>query len=274
VAEALHKWISCVFQAATPFVSSEDIRKGRRWPIELAQQLEGSNFGIVCLTHANQSSEWLLFEAGALSKAAQDSRVCTLLLGGLKWAEISGPLSHFQHTVFEKADFRKLASSLNDALGRKRLNDDVMGTLFEKCWPELEKAVQNALADKTETLAPEKTERKMIEELLELCTFVARNTVNLDAEARARSEFHRLREYLRRDVRQLDLSERLRGILERAGVTNVGLIAMQRESELLMCPGMKKEDIATISDRLEPLGLCIGMRFDETLLDDGSMYSR
>ena len=45
---------------------------GARWNDQVAVELERTNFGIICLTKANQERPWVLFEAGALAK-------------GLKW---------------------------------------------------------------------------------------------------------------------------------------------------------------------------------------------
>lgn len=84
VALALHDWLPCVLNEAKPFVSSEDIRKGNRWLLDISKELATTRFGIICLTPDNLTAPWILFEAGALSKSLKDSQVCTLLLGKLK----------------------------------------------------------------------------------------------------------------------------------------------------------------------------------------------
>src|SRR5215218_11257815 len=78
VAEAFARWISQVIQAAEPWLSS-DIEKGARWSAEISARLEESKIGIICLTRENLDSRWILFEAGAISKA-KGAHVCTLLL--------------------------------------------------------------------------------------------------------------------------------------------------------------------------------------------------
>lgn len=67
-----------VIQAVDPWMSAE-LQKGARWGTEVAKTLEQSRFGIVCLTKENLNENWILFEAGALSKAT-DGNVWTLLL--------------------------------------------------------------------------------------------------------------------------------------------------------------------------------------------------
>src|SRR5438105_1748421 len=96
VALALKGWLPILFERIDVFVSSESIRKGKRWPVEVSKQLEQSNFGIACLTPDNLTAPWLLFETGALSKLNQSS-VAILLLGSVRGADLlESPLSHFQ----------------------------------------------------------------------------------------------------------------------------------------------------------------------------------
>ena len=68
VARLLRDWFPFVINAIQPWMSEEDIDKGARWNANIAEELEGSNFGIICLTPENLESSWLNFEAGALSK--------------------------------------------------------------------------------------------------------------------------------------------------------------------------------------------------------------
>src|SRR5947209_2677734 len=75
---------------------SRDIAKGTRWGPEVADKLEKSRVGIVCLTPENLDERWILFEAGALSKT-KDAYVCTLLLD-VKPIDVKEPLSQFHHT--------------------------------------------------------------------------------------------------------------------------------------------------------------------------------
>jgi hypothetical protein len=68
IATFLHDWLPKVHQNIEPFMSAEDIGKGKRWINVLADHLEGSDFGLVCLTSENLTTPWLHFEAEALSK--------------------------------------------------------------------------------------------------------------------------------------------------------------------------------------------------------------
>ena len=79
---------------------------------------------------------WLLFESGALSKSVAEASVYTLLTGGLRIGDIEGPLSHFQHTVFEKEDFFKLVKSINEGHGH-RLHRERAATVLPAGAPAL-----------------------------------------------------------------------------------------------------------------------------------------
>src|SRR5581483_8186823 len=95
VAVALRDWLPGVINSVEPFVSSEDIYAGSRWQKEIAEQLESTNFGIVCVTKENQHAPWLNFEAGALAKAVESSYVVPLAVD-LKPTDVEIPLGQFQ----------------------------------------------------------------------------------------------------------------------------------------------------------------------------------
>ena len=153
VAEALKPWLRQVIQAVEPWISS-DIDKGTRWSQKVADRLERSKVGIICLTPENLSSPWILFEAGALSKT-KDAYVCTFLLD-LSPEDVAQPLSQFQLTTPDKEDCRKLLGTINEAVrkaGERDLSDQVLDRVFETNWPGLEAVLAN-LPPSTPQLAP------------------------------------------------------------------------------------------------------------------------
>jgi hypothetical protein len=105
-------------------MSAEDLDKGSRWSGEIARELEVCSFGIICLTPENMSAPWISFEAGALSKSMDNSRVTPLLLD-LSPAEITGPLTQFQATELNKKDVARMVKTINDASDRLIENDRV-----------------------------------------------------------------------------------------------------------------------------------------------------
>ena len=107
IAQLLKNWLPTVIQCLQPFYSPDDISKGKSWGGEISKVLNKCDFGILILTKDNIRSPWILFEAGALSKNIDLSRVCTMLFG-IKDTDVEAPLNLFQNTKFEKEDIKKL----------------------------------------------------------------------------------------------------------------------------------------------------------------------
>jgi CxxC-x17-CxxC domain-containing protein len=168
VAEALETWLAQVIQAAEPWIS-QDIDKGLRWGAEIADRLESSKVGIICLTRSNLDARWIHFEAGALSKT-KDAYVCTLLLD-IKPSEVEQPLAQFQHTTTNKEDILQLLSTINRAVqhsGEKALAEPILKSIFDIYWPRLEEVLQKAnTLQESEGSLPRSTD-EMLEEMLEL----------------------------------------------------------------------------------------------------------
>lgn len=144
VAELLRTYLPCMLQDIHPFVSSHDLASGARWSIELSKELDEATFGIICLTPDNLHNDWVLFEAGALTKHVE-GRACCLLFQRLGPADVSGPLAQFQNRKFERSEFAKLLADLNRLLPVP-LPQPSLEMIFEKWWPDLEANVQAALA--------------------------------------------------------------------------------------------------------------------------------
>jgi hypothetical protein len=90
-----------VINAVRPWISTAGIEKGTRWDQEVSERLSNSKFGIVCLTAENLHSDWILFEAGALSKSIDGTRTCTFLVD-IKHSDVEFALAQFQHTAATK----------------------------------------------------------------------------------------------------------------------------------------------------------------------------
>lgn len=114
LAEALRDWLPLILHYAKPWLSKADIQSGERWGIEVAKELQESNFGIICVTKDNMNAPWILFEAGAIAKSMEDGRVIPLLLD-VDFREISGPLAQFQAKKADQAGIRELIFDLNKA---------------------------------------------------------------------------------------------------------------------------------------------------------------
>lgn len=171
VAEAFRSWLPSVIQIVLPYVSSEDIDKGARWSVDISSELKESDYGILCVTPENINAPWLNFEAGALSKSFENSRV-TPFLFGVERSEVTGPLLQFQSTLYDEDDVRKMVRGINVAcqnpMPLERLDD-----IFNVWWPHLKKALDEirdqAHHEPTNTNAPQQRPiEDVVDEILEL----------------------------------------------------------------------------------------------------------
>jgi hypothetical protein len=152
IANFLRDWLPKVNQRIDAFISHEDIGKGRRWAANLATELEGSNFGLICLTSENLLAPWLHFEAGALSKLTK-SRVVPVLYR-LKTSDVRGPLADFQAAILgDKQEMLRVLKSINDASGAEATKN--WERTFESLWDECKKMVDNLITqDKIQITVP------------------------------------------------------------------------------------------------------------------------
>lgn len=172
VAKALKQWIPCVIQSVEPYFSSADIDKGARWSTDIAKELQDASFGILCVTQENLNSSWLNFEAGALSKSIEQSKVCPFLID-LKPADIqNSPILQFQMTSATKDDMLKLFKSINANLGDSKLADTVLAATFDAFWPKIEESL-GAISDQPISSSDDfhNVDQKTIEEILELVRY-------------------------------------------------------------------------------------------------------
>lgn len=168
LAEALRFWLPGTLQYVRPYFTPEDIEKGAKWDSEIMKELEGSNIGLICLTRDNIEKPWILFEAGALSKSFDKSRVCTLLFN-LDPTDLKGPLTIFQTTRFTEEDFKRLITSINTTAGDAGLETAVLDGVFEMWWPVLKKQVSEILdSHKEDPREIRRPDREILEEVLNL----------------------------------------------------------------------------------------------------------
>nr|WP_315173914.1 TIR domain-containing protein [uncultured Flavobacterium sp.] len=170
----LREWLPYVIQSVEPYVSSEDIDKGSRWSIDIAKELEDSSFGILCVTPQNIDAPWLNFEAGALSKAFSTSNVSPFLFG-LKPSDLKkSPLLQFQSTLYDKKDLLKLVLSVNNALGKEKLDENKLKLTFDVWYEQLKSKLEPLLKEtslKVEQKSSETSDirsNEAVEEILEI----------------------------------------------------------------------------------------------------------
>lgn len=168
IAEALRNWIPGVLQAVKPYFSPDDIAKGSIWSSEISKELEESRIGIICLTRNNLSAPWILFEAGALSKNIDKSKVCPILFG-VEPTDLEGPLVQFQAAKFSEDELRRVIIMMNTELGDRALTSEVFESVFNMWYPILKAQIDKVLTEEDDSKSSTlRSERDLLEEILNL----------------------------------------------------------------------------------------------------------
>ncbi|HQU08593.1 MAG: DNA-directed RNA polymerase subunit alpha [Verrucomicrobia bacterium 21-51-4] len=100
---------------------------------------------------------------------------------------------------------------------------------------------------------------------------VSKEQYQFENEAKEVSEEqNRLRKLLNMSVNEIELSVRAANCLNNANITTVGELAMKSEQEMLKYRNFGKKSLNEIKQKLEQLGLSLGMKFDDRLLSKPS----
>ena len=81
-------------------------------------------------------------------------------------------------------------------------------------------------------------------------------------------EQNRLRKLLNMSVNEIELSVRAANCLNNANITSVGELCMKSEPEMLKYRNFGKKSLNEIKAKLEQLGLSLGIKIDDRLLDN------
>jgi hypothetical protein len=130
------------------------------------RQLGTVQAGIICLTPQNLTNYWIHFEAGALAnRVFEETRVMTYLIGIKNPSALRPPLSIFHARIAaDPVQTLKLVKDVNRATG-STVDPDRLKKRFEKFWPELKQALEEAKPDDDDE-PPEREIRDMVEEML------------------------------------------------------------------------------------------------------------
>lgn len=91
--------------------------------------------------------------------------------------------------------------------------------------------------------------------------------IEFESESKEISEEqNRLRKLLNMSVNEIELSVRAANCLNNANITTVGELAMKSEPEMLKYRNFGKKSLNEIKQKMEQLGLSLGMKIDERLL--------
>ena len=81
-------------------------------------------------------------------------------------------------------------------------------------------------------------------------------------------ENQKLKKLLNMSVNEIELSVRAANCLNNANITSVGQLAQKSESEMLKYRNFGKKSLSEIKDKLHQLGLSLGMKFEQGLVDN------
>src|SRR5215831_17568310 len=132
IATAMRNWLPKLIDGIKLF-HSEDIEKGSAWHPALVKALRDCRAGIFCITPESLTSHWMLFEAGALIQHGNQPTLLTYLYG---INELTGPLSHFKTTRFDRKDSLRFVQRIAKLVGGGDANSVL--TRFEETWPSFE----------------------------------------------------------------------------------------------------------------------------------------
>jgi len=201
LAVALKGWLPLILQYVKPWVSEKDISAGDRWARAIAGELETSNFGILCVTPENLRSEWILFEAGALSKSMLDAKVIPLLFG-LELSDLSGPLSQFQAQKVDQQGLMEVIKSIN-AVAENKAAEATINQLVPALWPQLQQTLDD-IPDKKDSEKLLRPQSEILEELVSQVRGLGARVRDFDPEIMDRDPLFWNRKYRESDPRMLD----------------------------------------------------------------------
>lgn len=102
---------------------------------------------------------------------------------------------------------------------------------------------------------------------------VSEDRVEFESEqVEVSEEQNKLRKLLNMSVNEIELSVRAANCLNNANITTVGELAMKTEQEMLKYRNFGKKSLNEIKAKLEQLGLSLGMKIDERLLESRADY--
>src|ERR1700722_20081303 len=88
-----------------------------------------------------------------------------------------------------------------------------------------------------------------------------------ETETKQDDEKSKLKKLLNMSVNEIELSVRAANCLNNANITTVGQLAMKTEAEMLKYRNFGKKSLNEIKDKLQQLGLSLGMKFETGLVE-------
>ena len=147
VAEAFQDIFKEVFDPVIEcFLSTRDIAPGARSIQILFDKLEKCNYGICFIDSENVTAPWIQFEAGALSKMVENSKVMILLLDNNTECLQGTPLFAFQHKLFNREHIQSIFEEIIKLFDQESSKESFLKR-FEKSWGSFSERSNKILAN-------------------------------------------------------------------------------------------------------------------------------
>jgi hypothetical protein len=189
-------------------MSEVDIDAGAKSVLEITRSLADARVGVICLTPTNRDAAWLLFEAGAISKALGDTSLVIPYLLDLKPTDIKKPLADFQAVIANKDGTHRMVAAVNKTLDPGALAEATLNRSFEKWWPEMENALRAV-----QPTDPEPSQTDSVEMLEQILSGVREISRKFDRDREATEISDDLRKRIRLMRQDEALSEEFSSVL-------------------------------------------------------------
>lgn len=166
--------LSHLFDTVVPFMSEADIGAGERPLPKIEAELEQTRFGIIVMTQENQNSQWLNFEAGALSKNVPDAvnRVAPSLVDFELKSDATGPLSQFQANLLDRDGIENILVSIAKVVD---VNADALRRRFDYAWNAEYRERFSAARNAQTGAQGHRDQRQVLDEILTIARGLLRN---------------------------------------------------------------------------------------------------
>jgi hypothetical protein len=147
IAQFFRAWLTDVLPRVDPWISDEDIDKGKKWFPELMDRLDKSSVSITFVTPENIHSPWIYYEVGVIAAKIQDGVVCPYLIGAEPSHVRDTPLNQFQCTGANKPDTLRLIRTINKKLGVAAHDVHLLDGNFNSHWPKLKRRLDQVMQE-------------------------------------------------------------------------------------------------------------------------------
>lgn len=145
IADCFRQTLPLIFRVQ-PWLSTHDLPPGRPWLPELLSQLQKCHVGVLVITPENLDSPWMQFEAGALCKNFDQSRVFPFLVG-MEPGQLRGPFAQIQAIPATKAGTLTLVESIR-AICVPDEPAETTRERFSAFWPRIAKQLDSVSSSK------------------------------------------------------------------------------------------------------------------------------